>query len=218
MDGLLHCEIENGMLFDLFWKAMALRGGKACYWAVFPGHYLAAEVAVRTRLTWIEGGWPGRIAVSGRPRGGEWLEDEIRSWKQSGVQAIVSLLTPEEVATLDLQDESVLCGKHGLDFYSLAVPDRGTPAAPKDASAIVSKIENLLRRGRGVLLHCRVGLGRSAMLAAAVLAAFGIEPDEAFRRIGAARRCVVPDTDEQQKWVMELAHDLRKRAKQHPTA
>lgn len=173
---------------------------------------------MRTRLTWIEGDWPGRIAVSGRPRGGEWLEDEIKYWKQSGVEAIVSLLTPEEVKTLELQDEPLLCAKHGLNFYSLAVPDRGTPAAAKDASHIVAKIEDLLRRGHGVLLHCRVGLGRSAMLAAAVLSAFGIEPEEAFRRIGAARRCVVPDTDEQHKWVTQLARDLRRRVKQHPTA
>jgi len=31
-----------------------------------------------------------------RPRGGDWLQDEILALKRSGISILVSLLTPEE--------------------------------------------------------------------------------------------------------------------------
>jgi hypothetical protein len=34
---------------------------------------------MRAELYWIEGPWPSQLAILPRPRGGEWLEDEIRS-------------------------------------------------------------------------------------------------------------------------------------------
>ena len=57
---------------------------------------------MRAELYWIEGPWPGRLAIVPRPRGGEWLEDEIRSWKQAGVNVVVSLLTNDEITELGL--------------------------------------------------------------------------------------------------------------------
>ena len=41
-----------------------------------------------------------------RPRGGDWLEDEIQAWRRSGVGVVVSLLTPDEIADYDAYDES----------------------------------------------------------------------------------------------------------------
>jgi len=58
-----------------------------------------------TELYWIEGPWPGRLAISARPRGGDWLEDEVKSWRRAGLDIIVSLLTPDEEEALDLQRE-----------------------------------------------------------------------------------------------------------------
>ena len=36
---------------------------------------------MHTELYWIPGPWLGRLAIMPRPRGGDWLEDEIRSWR-----------------------------------------------------------------------------------------------------------------------------------------
>ena len=33
-------------------------------------------------LFWITGPWRGRLAIATRPRGGEWLGDEIRGWRR----------------------------------------------------------------------------------------------------------------------------------------
>ena len=49
-----------------------------------------------TTLYWIDGPWKGKLALSGRPRGGDWLKDEIAHWKQARINTVVLLLTPEE--------------------------------------------------------------------------------------------------------------------------
>ena len=33
-------------------------------------------------LVWIRGDWPGHLAVVKRPRGGDWLEDEVDGWRR----------------------------------------------------------------------------------------------------------------------------------------
>src|SRR5215472_3508891 len=60
------------------------------------------ERLMKPDLFWIPGPWRGRLAVATRPRGGDWLEDELRSWREAGVDLSVSLLEPDEAAQLDL--------------------------------------------------------------------------------------------------------------------
>jgi hypothetical protein len=43
---------------------------------------------MRTELYWIERPWRGRLAIMPRPRGGDWLDDEIQSWRRSGVDVV----------------------------------------------------------------------------------------------------------------------------------
>src|SRR5207253_1157392 len=71
-----------------------------------------------TKLHWVSGPWPGRLAVATRPRGGDWLEDEIASWRQAGIDTVFSLLTPEEERDLDLADEGHQVRAHGMKFES----------------------------------------------------------------------------------------------------
>lgn len=53
------------------------------------------------------------------------------------------------------------------------------------------------RNGRSVTVPCRQGIGRSAVLAAAVLIATGIDAEDALRRVAEARGRPVPETAEQ---------------------
>ena len=60
---------------------------------------------MRTELYWIDGPWPGRLAIMPRPRGGDWLEEEIQSCRQADVNVVVSLLTCDEQTELSLAEE-----------------------------------------------------------------------------------------------------------------
>jgi protein-tyrosine phosphatase len=69
-------------------------------------------------------------------------------------------------------------------------------------------LANLLKEGRGVVVHCRQGVGRSALIAACVLVLSGVSVNKAFELIENARGCSVPDTEEQRKWVVQFAEGL----------
>ena len=159
---------------------------------------------MRTELYWIEGPWPGRLAIMPRPRGGDWLEDEISSWRRMGIDTIVSALTEEERTELDLGREQELCEGVGVDFIAFPIMDRGLPSSVNATLELVRQLEQGLGHGRKIAIHCRQGIGRASLLAACVLAAGGIDAVTAFERIAAARGCAVPDTNEQREWVRRL--------------
>ena len=157
---------------------------------------------------WIGGSWTGRLGILLRPRGGDWLDDEIRSWGQAGLQHIISALTADELTELELDDEEKHCHEQGLRFRSFAIPDRGLPSSYQATAELVTEIEQSLAAGESVGVHCRQGIGRSALVVAAVLVAAGQKPKAAFRTIEKARGCTVPDTVEQRDWLDEFARRL----------
>jgi len=136
-----------------------------------------------------------------RPRAGDWLDDEIAGWQAEGIDIVVSLLEPDEVSELGLHQEADLCREHKIDFISFPIPDRGVPASLRDAEALARLMSLRMAEDKAVAVHCRAGIGRSALVAASALVCSGFHPDAAFESIGRARGVRVPDTDEQRDWV-----------------
>ena len=150
---------------------------------------------------------PRRLGICPRPRGGDYLDDEIASLKNQGVDVLVSLLTDEERAELDLTDEGEICARHGVEFVSFPIPDRSLPQNDSDARRLIDRLdEALFFEWKGVAIHCRAGIGRSSMIAAALLAhdSLTYDVDKAFDLIARIRGCEVPDTPHQREWVMKF--------------
>lgn len=158
-----------------------------------------------TEVYWIPGPWRGRLGIVPRPRGGDWLADEVRSWRASGLDVVTSLLTVGEVAELGLQEEAELSRAEGVEFHSLPIPDLGVPPSRAHFARLMSELEKALESGKNVAIHCRQGIGRSSLVAASLLMAAGLDPIEAFRRIAEARGRPVPETTEQREWVSQIA-------------
>jgi protein-tyrosine phosphatase len=146
-----------------------------------------------------------RLAIMPRPRSGEWLADEISGWKSLGVQTVVSLLEPHEIAELALANEELLCTAADLRFLSFPIPDRGVPTNSAEFAKLVIEIEGRLRIGESVAIHCRAGIGRSGLLGACVLSVLGVRPELAFQMLSRARGVTVPDTECQTAWVREYS-------------
>lgn len=159
-------------------------------------------------LYWIDGPWLGKVAISGRPRGGDWLEDEVQGWKDAHIDTVVSFLTADEERALGLEDEAGVAKLKGIAFIGFPVPDRSVPDDFGKSVELVRALEQQLAAGKNVALHCRQGIGRSAVLAAALVVSAGLEPDRAFASLRAARGCAVPETAEQRDWVIRLSHEL----------
>lgn len=164
---------------------------------------------MKADIYWIPEVSTGRLAVMPRPRAGDWLEDEIRSWRASGVDIVVSLLTSIEISELGLQDELEVCRVNSIKYISYPICDRQVPASPTTTIALIKEIHTWLEQDKGVSIHCRMGIGRSALIAACVLVSQNMEADDAFEVIGRARGMRVPDTDEQRIWVAHLVRYLR---------
>jgi protein-tyrosine phosphatase len=163
---------------------------------------------MKPEIYWIDGPWKGRLAIVGRPRGNDWLEDEVRAWKASEIEAVVSLLTTDEEAELGLESEKQLSKAAGIHYTSYPVPDRSVPQDYGESVRLIREVEEWLTEGKNVALHCRQGIGRSALLAACLLVSAGLQPDAAFARLREARGCSVPETEEQRQWVMRFSREI----------
>ena len=156
----------------------------------------------------IDGPWKGQLAIVARPRGGDWLEDEVQAWRQAGLDVIVSLLTQDEIEDLNLAQEAHYSQAHDLKFLNFAIQDRSVPHLRDAALNLLDRLHKMLDSGVSIGIHCRQGIGRSALVAACLLVMSGLEPTTAFQRISAARGLVVPETPEQLDWVVEFAREL----------
>jgi protein-tyrosine phosphatase len=156
-------------------------------------------------LYWLPDKWPGRLAIAPRPRGGDWLDDEMVPWKLAGANVVLSLLTPDELAHFELGDEQRAAVLQGIEFISFPIVDRDVPDSIEGVAGVAAKLASDLRAGRNVVAHCRQGIGRSAVLAAAVLILLDVPPEAAIQQISLARRCPVPETAEQKQWIANFA-------------
>lgn len=142
----------------------------------------------------------GRLAILPRPRGGDWLEADVSIWSQSGIDTVVSLLMPDEVAEFDLANEGLHCDDLGMTFRVFPIPDRGIPGT--GFGQLVQAIVDDLRLGRMVGIHCRQGIGRSGLVALAVLNELGRPIGEAIRIVSDVRGVSVPETQAQRDWII----------------
>ena len=154
---------------------------------------------------WIDTGQAGRLAILPRPRGGDWLEDDVRGWKRAGIDVVVSMLEPEEATELELTDEERIAAAAGVQLLFLPIPDRGLPDSRKVVADLAASLAEAVAAGKRVGLHCRQGVGRSALVAATILIALGQDANAALARISAARGLPVPETNDQRTWLMDFA-------------
>jgi protein-tyrosine phosphatase len=143
--------------------------------------------------------------VAARPRGGDWLQEDLSSWKKAGADTVLSLLTPEEEKDLDLRQEAGEAKQLGMDFTSFPIPDRQIPRLEARWADILERVTRTLSEGKNVVVHCRQGIGRSGLLAACLLVRKGVSPGAAVEMVTAARGVSIPETTEQRDWIDHYA-------------
>ncbi len=146
--------------------------------------------------------------MASRPRGGDWLGDEIANWQRAGIGTVLSLLTAEEERDLDLAGEADEVQAQGMKFISLLIPDRGVPNSETELTAALEEVDADLAAGKSVVVHCRQGIGRSGLLAACLLVAKGLDPKKAVDVVSAGRGVPIPETPEQRSWIDHYASVL----------
>jgi protein-tyrosine phosphatase len=163
---------------------------------------------MKPTIYWIDKPGDGRIAVLAMPQGDWWLESEIRSWREDGIDVVVSLLTEPEDRLLGLSREAELCRTNGLTFINYPIEDCDVPLSSEATLQLVKELDALLSSGKSIGFHCRGGLGRSPLIASCVLMYSGKSAEESFQLVGAARGLQVPQTPAQEDWGKSFEKDL----------
>lgn len=57
---------------------------------------------MQPEIYWIKDFELGHLAIMPKPRASDWLTDEIKGLRQNGVDILVSLLTRDEIDSLEL--------------------------------------------------------------------------------------------------------------------
>jgi protein-tyrosine phosphatase len=103
-----------------------------------------------------------------------------------------------------LADEDEAAAANRIRFISFPIADRGVPVSTERAVALLKEIVGALDDGKSVAVHCRQGIGRSGLIAAAALVTAGMSADSAIEMVSAARGQTVPETEAQRWWIHHL--------------
>jgi len=159
---------------------------------------------VHTKIYWIHTfDNSARIGIMARPRGNDWLEDEITNLKNNQVGVLVSLLERDEIYDLNLDLEKELCLTKNISYINYPIPDRDVPKQNDNTDQLIDSLTKKLNEGLSVVVHCRMGIGRSSIIAAAVLLKYNLKTNDIIENIIRIRGIKVPDTEKQLLWLKE---------------
>lgn len=128
------------------------------------------------------------------------LRGNLASLADAGFDTLVSLLTSAEAEELKLGAERDLAAELGMEFLSFPVPDMQVPDDLAAFAELASDIARRVQNDHRVAVHCWGGIGRSGLLAAAVLVLLGHRSQDVFDQVSRARGESVPETREQAEW------------------
>ncbi len=143
-----------------------------------------------------------RLAIVLRPRGGQFLRSELEKFKDAGIRILVSLMEAKEAVAFGLAEEPEIAEELGLMFLPYPIRDRTVPRDPISFRGFVQDLAERLRAGRVVGIHCQGSIGRATVTAACALIHLGWKPSAALAAVHEARGCMVPNTQEQEDWIL----------------
>lgn len=150
----------------------------------------------------------GLTILPGRKDWGRNLTNDIQVMKNQHVGKVISLVTDDELNTFGVGQLMEEYAKNGINAEHLHLPD-GCPPLPQDAKRLVSGIDESLRQGINVVVHCVGGLGRSGTLVSYVLVSQGLLVETAIAEVRAARSPRAIETELQRKSIERFAEQLK---------
>ncbi|NND89886.1 MAG: phosphatase [Granulosicoccus sp.] len=108
--------------------------------------------------------------------------DEIIEW---GANGVLCLMEPHELRLNKIEGLPAMVQNAGIWWKHLPIIDMDIPNQEFENVWAVEgeRIRHALRIGERVAIHCYAGLGRTGMIAARILVEFGVEPEQAIRRV-----------------------------------
>ena len=174
---------------------MFLKAGKPMPSKSLPKLYWIREEVVGNR----------QLCLMPKPNGFDKLEEEIRQLRQLGIDTLVCLLESPKLIESGLEKEAHFCLQNGIEYFHFPIPDYGTPSNEIDYLELIAGLDQQLKQGKAIAIHCFMGIGRSSLIAGGILMRRGLPWQTAFARITHHRGQQVPETKEQETWIQNIA-------------
>jgi protein-tyrosine phosphatase len=160
-------------------------------------------------MYWVLQDQSRKLAIAPRPRGDDWLRDDLLKYRSMGIEHLVSALTRWEVPDLGLANEGRTCELCGIKFHNFSIEDQGIPESMLATRAFLNPLLQAAQRGQGVAFHGRSGIGRAALLLGSLLLMDGWRAQDVWPKLSEARNTDVPDTEEQKQWIFDFEQMLQ---------
>jgi len=142
----------------------------------------------------------GHLFVMPKPDG-EQLNIDLEYYKSQGVTKVLSLLLPEEIEKLGLQNEASSCAETGLIFLNFSIKDMSVPDE-KALKELHTELKADLANGQSIAVHCHGGRGRAGTVAITLMIEHGYDAQQAIQIASAARGDNMPVNDLQTEFVL----------------
>lgn len=117
------------------------------------------------------------------------LDASLTQLRDAGASAVLTLMPEAEMEKNQVTAMPALCEALELSWFHLPVEDDAGPEAAFEQAWLEARdqVLALLAQGRDVAIHCKGGSGRTGLMAAIILQALEVPPDEAVQRVQALR-------------------------------
>lgn len=124
------------------------------------------------------------------------------------IDAVICLATMEEISLKSPSYKNALkTEEYTWRQRMYSVPNFGAPSDKQGFFEFTGDLARELLSGKKLLIHCGGGIGRTGMLAVALLMSLGVEAEEAKETVASAHSA--PETAAQERLLEWLALELR---------
>lgn len=117
------------------------------------------------------------------------LETSVSELHQAGADAIVTMMTDEELAKFEVASLPDVVRQSGMSWFHFPVEDDAAPGEVFEQSWQAHKADvlALIEQGKCVAIHCRGGSGRTGFMAAVIMRELGMDAVQATRLVKGLR-------------------------------
>lgn len=183
-------------------------------WALYnSGHFgkIISEQILRSeklRVDWLlsdkaESKSIGMTLLPGRKDYDRNLRDDIQQIKNENIEIVIPLITFDEMHEYGVDDLIKEYKIAGLEVYHLPIMDQYICSTEQMVN-LIAFIEEKVKNGKKILLHCVGGLGRTGLVAATYLKHLGVDSKTAISEVRKSRSQRAIESKIQETFIYEF--------------